>query len=284
MSTKISDAEINKMKELYEKGYSAASICKVVGYTPHTILDRLRSKGVQIRSKAGYIKPFNENYFETIDTEKKAYFLGFLMADGCIKTRECQPCITMQLKSTDKYILEELKAELNTDNIIEYNKKRDHSTLRVHSQKMADDLEKYGIVPRKTGQEKLPLELLPDDMVRHFIRGFFDGDGWITLTSSHGKPNRRLGIGFAGNVDMLTDIKNYFVEKLQGSFNANPYIYNDRAKGYDGFSELIFYKLSDCVKICEWLYKDATVFLTRKRDIFINASLLISSRLNQQSA
>ena len=98
------------------------------------------------------------------------------------------------------------------------------------------------------------------------------------------KTNRRLGIGFAGNVDMLTDIKNYFVEKLQGSVNANPYVYNDRAKGYDGFSELIFYKLSDCVKICEWLYKDATVFLTRKRDVFTNASSLISSRLNQQPA
>ena len=98
MSTKISDIEINKMKELYEKGYSAASICKVVGYTPHTILNRLKSKGVQIRSRAGYIKPFNENYFKTIDTEKKAYFLGFLMADGCVKTRKCQPCIAIQLK------------------------------------------------------------------------------------------------------------------------------------------------------------------------------------------
>ena len=282
MHTKILDAEINKMKELYEKGYSAASICKIVGYTPHTILDRLRAKGVQIRSRAGYIKPFNENYFETIDTEKKAYFLGFLMADGCVKTRECQPCIAMQLKSTDKYILEELKAELKTDNTIEYNKKRNHSTLRVHSQKMADDLKKYGIVPRKTGKEKLPLKLLPNDMVRHFIRGFFDGDGWVTLTSSHGKRNKRLGVGFVGNVKMLTDIKKCFMKNLQSSFNANPYVYDNNAKGYDGFAELIFYKLSDCVEIFKWLYKDATIFLSRKRDVFTNASSLISNRLNQQ--
>ena len=182
----VTNEEIDKMVQLYNQGFGAAAICRILPYTPHTILAHLRKRGVCIRGKAGFKKPFNENYFEKIDTEKKAYFLGFLMADGCVVERKnSQPCIGIQIKSNDEYILNELKKELNTKNKIGQNKKRGHSQLKVHSLKMANDLAKYGIVPRKTGIEQFPENNMSYKMIPHFIRGFFDGDGWFSLTSSH---------------------------------------------------------------------------------------------------
>ena len=284
MRTVCKKEEIDLMVELYNQGYSAAAICKQIPYAPHTILDKLRKRGVEIRSRAGYKKPFNENYFENIDTEKKAYFLGFLMADGCVYERKkSQPCMSFQLKSSDKYILEELKKELDTDNTIDYYAPKDHSSLRICSTKIVNDLFKYGIVYRKTGYEKFPKDLIPENLINHFVRGFFDGDGWVTLTKSHGKEKKRISIGFTSNEKMLISLRDYFKEKLNGDFNVNPHIYNNEQKGYKGFGLITFSKKSDVKILRDWMYQNATIFLTRKYDVFTSASSLISSGLNQQS-
>jgi len=282
-TTPVTQDEVNLMVKMYKEGASAASICQVLPYTPHTILSHLRKQGIKIRGKGGYKHPFNERYFQTIDTEEKAYYLGFLMADGCVIERvNSQPAIALQLKDTDTYILEHLKRELAIDHKIEHDDNRGHSNLRLCSATMAEDLKQYGIVPRKTGREIFPRTLIPDELCRHFVRGFFDGDGWITLTSSHGKPNRRLAIGFTGNEKMLNDIKDYITENVYDLSNVSVFRYNDRSKGYDGFSSVTFAKLEAVVAIANWMYRDATILLTRKHNTYLSASLLISSRLNQQ--
>lgn len=70
------------MINLYNKGISATGICKLLPYSSHTVLKYLRQNNVSIRNRASYKNSFNENYFENIDTQEKAYFLGLLMADG----------------------------------------------------------------------------------------------------------------------------------------------------------------------------------------------------------
>ena len=173
--SKIKETEVDQMVKLYSEGKSAAKICEVMPYTPHTIISHLRKRGIEIRSKAGFKKPFYENYFEKIDTERKAYFLGFLMADGCITERhKSQTCIAMQLKSTDEYILYELKKELKTENKVGFSPARSHSQLKIHSDKMVEDLAKYGVVSKKTGKEVFPEDKIPQSLQHHFIRGFFD--------------------------------------------------------------------------------------------------------------
>lgn len=278
MKSKVSKSEIDLMVKLYKKGLSAAAICKFLPYTPHTIIDHLRERNVIIRNKGGY-NPFNENYFENIDTENKAYFLGFLMADGCITERKnSQKCISIQLKSDDEYILRKFKSELKTKNKIGYNEKRNHSQLKIHSNKMANDLFKYGIIPRKTGFECFPKDLIPEDLRCHFIRGFFDGDGWATLTKSHGIKNKRISIGFVSNINMLTDIRDYFIEVLKNITDLKIHEYNDNKKGYIGFSSIIFSKFDNVKEIYDFMYNNATVYLKRKKKVIERALKLIPSR------
>lgn len=75
---------------------------------------------------------------------------------------------------------------------------------------MAKDLSKYGIIPNKTGKEIFPIDKIPYNMYPHFLRGFFDGDGWFTDTCSHGKKElRRYSLGFVGNYKMLLSVKKY---------------------------------------------------------------------------
>ena len=56
---------------------------------------------------------------------------------------------------------------------------------------MATDLAKYGIIPRKTGHEFLPIDEIPDNLIRHFIRGFFDGDGTYVFCSKYAYRKER---------------------------------------------------------------------------------------------
>lgn len=251
--------EIQLISDLYKQGLSARSIKGYVPYTEHTILKYLRKNGIPIRSKAGYRKPFYENYFHDIDTQTKAYLLGYFVADGNVGKRlNSQPVIRMDLKASDRKILELLKNEWDTDIEI---KDSHHGcqVLRVHSQKMFDDLAKYGVVPRKTGIEKFPKEFLKDEMIPHFIRGFFDGDGWVTITH-HGNRPQTLNLGFCGNQKMLEDIRDYLQEHL-GTFHIK--VVNRKS-----YAVLIYGSRKDVMNIYQWMYKNADTYLERKKDKF----------------
>lgn len=281
MNSRFSHQQIHEIIESYNNGNSADIIAKHFSCCSNTILHLLRKNNISIRGKGGYRKPFNEDYFHIIDTEEKAYFLGFLMADGCVKHRQCsQPSIELTLNRKDLEILERFHAALGTTNKIYSTSTREDMWVRVHSQQMADDLKVYGVVPRKTGYERFPQDKIPQILHRHFIRGFFDGDGWVTLTTSHGKPNRRIAIGFCGNKDMLNDIKMYFVNHLPNITNVSVYVYNNssvKIHGYDGFANLTFSKAANVRDIRDFMYKDATIYLKRKYDVFEKAAPLLMS-------
>ena len=265
--TTMSDSEVEQSVQLYQQGYSAAAICKEVGYTPHTILKALRELGITIRSKGGYCAPWNERYFQDIDTERKAYFLGYLMADGNVTIRHnSQPAISLEIHEKDKHILDVLKEELQTNNSVSLScKGRTTYTLRVHSNLMARDLAKYGIVPHKTGIEQIPVSLLKEEFIQHFIRGFFDGDGWFSISYYGNCP--KMAIGFAKNITMLTDIRNYLHKKL-GVTLVKVHEYNDLTKGYLGYGMLMFTKRQNVLDIGNFMYKNATIFLDRKYEVY----------------
>lgn len=201
------------------------------------------------------------------------------MADGrVVERKSSQPCIALQIKAADEYILRELKKEFGTDNKIGYSKIRDHSQLKVHSKKMVDDLAGYGVIPRKTGKEIFPESKIPYILQHHFIRGFFDGDGWCSYTKSHGKPRSRISIGFTGNYDMMQHIKDYFIKNLDDITNIRIHRYDSFENGYDGFSSMIFAKFDNVKSIRDFMYCDATLFLKRKKEVLDEALVSIPSR------
>ena len=137
---------------------------------------------------------YNENYFKEIDNEAKAYFLGFIFADGCVYIRKrknsFEKMFRINLAEQDKHILEILKKELNHSaelNFIEGKeftsptnnkvyKRQNQYAIYISSIDFVNNLINLGLGNRKTYME-LSIPNIPKELIRHFIRGYFDGDG-----------------------------------------------------------------------------------------------------------
>ena len=98
-----------------------------------------------------------ERFFETINSEEKAYFLGLLIADGNVfkdaTGRQASISITLDLE--DEYMLLKFKEVLNANTNIGYDG-RGCGQIAVRSNLMPMDLEQYGVIPRKSLFTYLP--------------------------------------------------------------------------------------------------------------------------------
>lgn len=170
---------------------SLKQISDIYNVAPNTIKKILLKNNIKLRSRAGNKGMFLKNdYFSNIDTEFKAYFIGLLLADGNVILRNSgQPCIRVTLEKTDKYILEKFKKEINSSNIISLNRINE-STFSIHSKEMFDDLSKYSIFPNKTNK-KYFTNNIPNEYMNHFLRGFFDGNGCISINKPNNRKNYR---------------------------------------------------------------------------------------------
>lgn len=223
----------------------------------------------------------NENYFENIDTEDKAYWLGFIYADGFITKRkkgmgqnvlgitlhEKEPlelfCSHIQTnKPVRKYYH---KSEFSKEDTVEYK-------IAIISNKVVSDIEKWGVVERKTFE----LSTIPNisgDLIPHFIRGYFDGDGSVFINKQRGGYGGNkiyyyniLGINICGTFNFLTSIK----EKFLFLNSKSKCIYKENRNKNDTWN----LKLSSnirCEAFYNFIYPDSTkTFLKRKKDIFLN--------------
>ncbi|MDL2302602.1 LAGLIDADG family homing endonuclease, partial [Lachnospiraceae bacterium OttesenSCG-928-D06] len=138
---------------------------------------------------------YDEHYFQQIDSEHKAYWLGFLYADGHIeplrKGNKIKAYrIEIGLSAVDKSHLELFLHDIDSNAPLTYKKTiiRDKTyescRVRINNTNMCRDLISLGCVPQKSLTLTFPSEeLLPGNYVRHFIRGYFDGDGCISYTT-----------------------------------------------------------------------------------------------------
>lgn len=255
---------------LYKQGISVNTIAKnerIPFSSPHSILKVLRMNNIPIRSRAGYRQEYKEDFFEVIDLESKAYFLGLLITDGYVILREkehSQPTIGIELHSNDIHILQTFKKELESPNKVETSRQRKdgriHSRFRIHSSIMANSLKKYGVVPNKTQTTFLPF--LETGMMPHLIRGILDGDGWIQSKGIKKGSKRRIGFCSASE---------QFIYQLRGFLNKELGTYlikvQKRKKDKSYLYQLLFCGEKDVNTIINYLYKDATVYLTRKHDL-----------------
>lgn len=231
--------------------------------------------GITTRNKR---KPcmVNENYFQAIDTENKAYFLGLLSADGyIIDCKKGQYRVGISLQEKDVEILYAMKNDMNFDGKILYRKKRNKNwqatySIQISSNKMANDLISLGVTPRKSLNLEYPtINQIPEIFMRDYIRGLFDGDGCITSGLNKGKINFRFFI--VGALGTCDGVKNILFSKLGlGSGNVTKKELNDGVR-----RPIYYYYVTGnhaIRKLYDYLYSDSSCFLTRKelkfREIF----------------
>jgi len=206
----------------------------------------------------------DHSYFKVIDTPEKAYWLGFILADGSLKKLD-QVCVA--LNREDKPHLERLRDTLSPDsNICDYEannnvtgKKYPTSSLSVTSKQMISDLAVHGVAPNKTKVEQPKLDLR-DDLVRHYIRGFFDGDGWISIYDRRPQDrckNPKTEFGFGSSEDMCEFVSQHLHEVLGIK-------YKEPKKGY--IYRIRYTSNKDIAKIIQYLYHDTVLYLPRKKE------------------
>lgn len=239
--------------ELYESGKSTVEIAKMYNVYHENVNYALRKRGVAIRnpSIAGMKNEINEHYFDTIDTDEKAYWLGFIAADGCISTNGNGYKIIICLNKKDIDMLVAFKNAINSTRDIKMIG-RSKAEFRCNSKYMVNALKKYGITPRKTFTMEFSNEI-PSKYYSGFIRGYFDGDGTIYF-SKEGKP-------YWGIVATKA-----FLEKVQEIIMDEVGLSKTKIRKKGKMYELRYIGSNNVKAIREWLYKDATVYMNRKKE------------------
>ena len=208
---KITPFGIRFLSLALKKKFSYRKIAEKLGISAETLSYRCREYNISSRKDIPGRKkkyPFLENYFENIDCPEKAYWLGFLSADGYID--ESRNIIQISLQERDKRHLEKFKQYLDCDKPLQYKKSNQSYSIILYSKKMVEDLKKLEVYNCKSFSCKVPEEKIPSDLQKYWILGYLDGDGTISI---YGEKNRYT-LGFIGTYETLSFIQKFFDTKM----------------------------------------------------------------------
>ena len=198
------------------------------------------------------VNNFNDDYFETIDTEDKAYFLGLLFADGNVYTARYRVQIT--LANEDAYILKAFANCIGYTGKM-YIDREKYSKLILPSKKMCADLTRLGCTPNKSLTLQFPTEV-PEELMHHFIRGCFDGDGHVSRKKDCFNVNFTSSKDFMDKFVELLDI-------LEISHTGSKKRYKD--KEHSAYS--IYLRSKSAKSFFNYIYNNSNLFLERKQKI-----------------
>ena len=201
----------------------------------------------------------NHRYFQTQSADV-GYWLGILSSDGCIASNENQ--IYIELQRGDRELLEKLNISIENERPVkDYVTGRgyENSKLYFYSKQIKADLALYNIIPNKTYSSNFiyPDKLKPD-FVPDYIRGLFDGDGCIKLTS-----NTLTWQIDCSSKDILLHLQDFLNQReIQTKIISMP-------KTNISIYRLYCYGVEKCYKIYNLLYStQSNLFLLRKKEKF----------------
>lgn len=244
--------DINYIISLYKESKNSAEISEIVGCCPVNITRRLKKAGIKFKrdySKVRHCRdnrtPIDINFFKTIDTEEKAYFLGIMFSDGSVSRNQ------FYLKLKDEDVVIKFKNSLKCSYPIKHNESPySNYILEISCQEMCNDLIKLGCVPNKTKIIQFPN--IPKELNRHFIRGFMDGDGCIRVGETVGKCTFDIACASYQFVQQLRDILTPFTSHIGISKETKYDVWHLRCAG------------KQVKTLLDWLYQDSTVYMQRK--------------------
>lgn len=277
----FSEEDDEKIKYLYAEGKSTREIGKIMNTSGVTVSKHLQKMGIKIRDlhKSRQIYSFNENYFKTINNEHKAYWLGFIAADGCVLEptysvskrtgkiiKKEQGALQIGLQKKDKSHLEKFQKDINDTHKLYYSQNRKAYDIKLLSDVICKDLQQYNITPRKSLILQFPNNIRKD-LLKHFIRGYFDGDGSIAFCKN------KKGIMSAGSIQVSIIGTIMFLNVLNNVLNNELKIKEtiiNLSERYNSITKEIFFSSIDHKKnFLDFIYKDATIYLDRKYERYL---------------
>lgn len=273
---KIKDFKVNTNVEKhiiddYKNGISNKELSKKYSLHRCTIQTVLLRNSVKLKSLVETARKYqlvNENYFNVINAEEKAYILGLLYADGSIRYNGFE----ITLVETDKELLEKFSIIIYNKIVLGYRKARKYGTnskntckpqyrLVVTSNIMKNDLIKHGCMQAKTFKIRFP-DLINANMYRHFIRGYFDGDGCFSIPKR--QPNTAQ-INITSNIYFCDELAEYIRKTIDVNVKSKI--------RYKNIGAVRLQNTKQVIKFMDWLYDDSTIYLARKHNKFENFKL-----------
>jgi intein/homing endonuclease len=132
-------------------------------------------------------------------------------------------------------------------------------TITITNKDISADLEKHGLVSNKTFNSQFP-KYLPNNLFRHFIRGYLDGDGCIYIHN-----NKRGRVSFIGTHNLMYKFKEIFKNIL----DVNSSILIKHPENNNIIKELYISGNRQNIKLLDWLYNKSVIHLSRKYEKYI---------------
>ena len=257
-----------EITKLYQEGKTAKEISSLLGFKYHQpVYNYFKKMGWRRTGKTGKrIYKVNEDFFKCINTEEKAYILGFICADGHIEKDRLN--ITVSIKDID--ILEKIRYAMHSNHPIKevqrtnpYKKtNRENlilSELMIGSVELVKPLFNMGLTTNKTYTLNGDiLKYIPKYLIRDFLRGYFDGDGNVFF-------GRRYSSGYKYNVNICGN-EDFLLKSFQVYFPSNNKLYKDLYS-----RQCYVWKISQKDKVRDfmyYLYYNSSIFLQRKYNEF----------------
>lgn len=253
----LSDIEREKIVKGYQSGLPASRLAKEIGREFKRVYRYLHSVGIPSRSLSDSKRkyPLDQDVFQNSERNPiAAYWVGFLMADGCVRvSKGGQKTVSLALSQRDEEHVATFQRFLNTTmpiRVVKNNRGyiggKPLVQLLVTSARMTKDLARYGVVPRKSVSATVSIL----NQSRDFWRGMIDGDGWITLRNG----NYPI-IGLTGSLPLMKQFQAYIKDNFgkESSIRTNNSIWKVSVAG------------TVASRLASILYKEGDQVLTRKK-------------------
>lgn len=259
----MSEERENKIIELYNLYHRMNKIEEILHVGSSTVKDILQKHNVYIYTNSELHTKYSidENYFDNIDTNNKAYIMGLLFSDGTVNRKS--NAVALSLQEEDRHILESIQKELMTDKplgFIDYKSKnpnhKNQYCLTLNNKHIHDTLIAHGVIPNKSLLLEFPTCIEPQ-FYSKFILGIMDGDGTI---SKNPKDKR---CSFLSTEPFCLSAK----EIIEHELNIHCSIMLGTNK--NSVTRVLQIAGNNQVKkFLDWLYDDAELYLYRKHAIY----------------
>lgn len=261
-----------------ENERSLTKLGEKYGIKRQTISKQLRQFGIEVINYQNRAR-LNEHVFDSMDTEEKFYWLGFLYADGNISSTGNRIEVHLSLKDLEH--LEKFRKFLNLTTEIRTgisNEGYSFCHLSVRNKHLWNMLNNLGCTPRKSLTLKFPdLTLFPDKKyILTFIRGYVDGDGCLTIFPNQKRTSLRTVISLVGTESFLKTINTLFGNK--------GYITNKSCNDWENKAFQLSFSDIPSRKFARYLYENATIYLQRKYDKYLEFCRIEEESSRRQSS
>lgn len=265
---KITDEDIDKMCILYKEGKTTAQIADMFNIYGSYAWYLLNKSGVEMRP-CGTRYLCNDHYFDNVNTEDKAYILGLLYADGTNFTK--RHYIMLGLQERDKQLLDIIRNKMEVETplsylVVDIENRSNMYRLKIISEHMSKTLNDLGMCANKSLVLKFP-EWLDESLYHHFIRGYFDGDGSIA------RGKWQYNCNLVGTEQFCQKISDILKDRLDIDCTIYDQLHNGATR------TLSIHNKKGATKFLDYIYKDATIYLQRKYDIYSEKYLNINNTL-----